>query len=1145
MNNERKKMEEQIRSLAKFPLENPNPILRLSKDGIVLEANPASEMLLRSWECRIGDPAPKSWRDWVSKVFESQSPRNMDLELAGKLYLFAFVPVKDFGYVNVYGRDVSDRMKMEEGLRFQAHLLASINDAIVASDEHFTLTLWNRAAEEIYGWKASEALGKKGPKLMRTEFIGVDQSEVFRTLNERGEWRGELFHYGKDGKQIRIESSSIMLRDQKGQIKGYLAVNRDITERKRIEQEIRAFSRFLEEMTSNLPDLVFIKDKDLKYVLVSDAACDFVGSPRQEILGRTAHDIYPRKFADNVEKTDREVLEKGTVVQVPEQSYISRDGKTQVLETKKAPLKDSQGNVTHVIAITRDVTNRKQMHETLQESEEKYRGLFENSSDAIAITNLDGRLTDANQAWLDLFGYSKNEIATIDVNNLYTSPEERRTFIQQIEKNGFAKNLEVKRRKKDGTIFDCLASASPFRDENGEIFAYQAMVIEISERKKMEENWKRSEERFRKIFQSSPNPYLITLPEGPILDVNDAWIRMSGYSREEAIGHSTIELDMVPDPKQRDQLVKELLQKRRLNSVEITRRTKSGELRYLLNTPELVELDGQTCILNMQVDITEYKKMEEELERHTEHLEELVKTRAGELARSEEKYHRLADNMSDIVFTTDLQGNYTYASPSVEQITQYPVAQLLSMNMKQLIAPEDYPKIIERLKMRIQGEQSLPPVEFEIVRADGTQISVEMHTSRILNDEGGLVGIQGIARDISQRKEAENKFGRIYNASLNAIYTSSLEGRWIDMNPAGISMFGYDSFDELKKVNIESLYVNRDNRKNFIQLASQGPVRGFETQFRRKDGTVFDAIVNSYSLKDGKDRITEFQGAITDITERKELERMRDQLTNTLLQDVARRKELEKMRDQFISAVTHELRTPLVSMTGYLDLALSEGSETMSEEVGSDLQVVKRNMDRLLNLVNDLLDVSRMQSGKLLLNLEPIDFKNVMEICKAEIQPLLDERKLSLRLEVPNKALPVQGDQVRLSQVMMNLLSNAAKFSSEGSEITLHVEDADETIKVQVSDRGIGIKEEDLQRVFEPFSAIEKPTYVKGTGLGLSITKGLIEAHGGKIWPNPKEKKKEPHSPSPSPKERRSVSVPCIEDPATLLGSLPRTYESS
>jgi len=217
------------------------------------------------------------------------------------------------------------------------------------------------------------------------------------------------------------------------------------------------------------------------------------------------------------------------------------------------------------------------------------------------------------------------------------------------------------------------------------------------------------------------------------------------------------------------------------------------------------------------------------------------------------------------------------------------------------------------------------------------------------------------------------------------------------------------------------------------------------------------------------------------------------------MEDAVRRRELEKMKNQFISAVTHELRTPLVSIKGYLDLTL-EGSESMTENVQSNLHVVKRNTDRLLGLVNDLLDLSRMQTGRLELELQPMDFKTVIQSCMAEAKPLIEEKKLSVGMEVPDKPLPIQGDQVRLCEVLMNLLSNATKFSPEGSEVTLRVEEENKSIKVQVSDRGIGIRKEDLARVFEPFSAIEKPTYIKGTGLGLSITKGLVEGHGGRIW---------------------------------------------
>jgi signal transduction histidine kinase len=292
-------------------------------------------------------------------------------------------------------------------------------------------------------------------------------------------------------------------------------------------------------------------------------------------------------------------------------------------------------------------------------------------------------------------------------------------------------------------------------------------------------------------------------------------------------------------------------------------------------------------------------------------------------------------------------------------------------------------------------------------------------------------------------------------------------------------MLGYDSLEELKKVNSRDLYADPRDRERFLQLAQAGPVKNFEEKLKRKNGEVIDILENSYAVKNPEGRIVGRQGVVVDVSDRKRI---------------------EEMRDRFISTVTHELRTPLVSIKGYVDLALSEKPGSMSKEVEGELLVAKRNTDRLLSLVNDLLDVQRMQAGRLELNLQATDLKKIIDSCIVEIQPMLTEKKMSLKLEVSEAPMPIQGDPVRLSQVLMNLLSNAAKFSPEGGEVTVHVEEETETIKLSVADVGIGIRPEDLGRLFEPFSAIQQPSWVKGTGLGLSISKGLVEAHGGKIW---------------------------------------------
>jgi PAS domain S-box-containing protein len=861
--------------------------------------------------------------------------------------------------------DVTERKRREEALKSSEQRLRILfeyaPDAYYLNDLKGILIDGNKAAEKTTGFKKEELIGKSflSLKLLPPEQIPKAAALLLKNVLGQPTGPDEFTLNRKDGNQVTVEIRTypVKIRDKSL----VLGIARDVTERKRIEQEIQRSHRFLGEIVSNLPDLVFIKDKNLKYVVFSDAACDFVGKPRHEILGRTAHDIYPRDFADNVEKTDKDVFERGAVVEVPELLSKTRDGRAQVLHTRKAPLKDSQGNVTHVIAITRDISERKQMEEALRESEASLKNAqaigrigsweFDVESREITWSDQTYKLYDRDPA---LGPPTAEEEAT------HYSPEQAlrlREYARQAieEEKDFEYDLEAKLPSGRPAFYS--ATMRSIKDVHGRVVKLFGTVQDITERKWTEDELRRSEEWFRKIFQSTPIPALITSIEGPILDVNDAWVRMSGYSREEAIGHSTIELGMAQDSGQRGQMVKDLLEKGRLSSVELTRRTKSGELRDVIDTIELVELDGEKCILNMQVDVTERKRMEKELRRHSENLEKLVEERT---------------------------------------------------------------------------------------------------------------------RDV---RESEEKFRRIYNVSLDAIYTTSIDGEILDMNPAGVAMFGFDSLDELKKVNIESRYVNLEDRKRLIELAGKGPVRGFEVQFRRKDGERIDAITNCHSLKDEQGRITALQGAIIDITEHRHMERL---------------------RDEFVADVTDELLTPLVSMKGYMDYVLKERLQSLPEDIVSSLEVVKRNTNRLLDLTNDLLDIRRMETRELKLNLQPLDFREIAEQCVTETHSLI-AKKQSLRVELPEGPLPIQGDHARLSRVLMNLLSNAVKYTPEG-EIILRVKAMENAIEVQVSDTGIGIKKEDLLRIFEPFAAIQKPSYVKGTGLGLSITKGLVEAHGGKIW---------------------------------------------
>lgn len=215
---------------------------------------------------------------------------------------------------------------------------------------------------------------------------------------------------------------------------------------------------------------------------------------------------------------------------------------------------------------------------------------------------------------------------------------------------------------------------------------------------------------------------------------------------------------------------------------------------------------------------------------------------------------------------------------------------------------------------------------------------------------------------------------------------------------------------------------------------------------------------------------------------------------------VASDAEVDRMRSQFLSTITHELRTPLTSIKGYIEILRSGWVGEVPPEMDELLSIVIRNTNRLSTLTSDLLDVQRITSGRLEVNLTDFDLNEIIDNSVHEIRPLLLEKSQTLEVDTPGHPLIVLGDKERLSQVVMNILTNASKFSNEQDTIKLKVEENIAEINVSISDNGIGIKKEDLERIFKPLAMIDKPIYVKGTGLGLSVSKGIIDLHNGKIW---------------------------------------------
>ena len=259
-----------------------------------------------------------------------------------------------------------------------------------------------------------------------------------------------------------------------------------------------------------------------------------------------------------------------------------------------------------------------------------YRDLFEDSKDAVYVSSREGRILNINKAGVELFGYSRGEFIGMDIRALYAEPEARERFRDEIERTGAVKDYGVTLRRKDGTLLHCLLTSTLIRSAAGHVEGYQGIIRDITSQKKAEAALRQSEEKFSKIFRSSPDWVAISLlDDGRLIDVNDAFLKITGYSREEVIGKTSAELGLWVDPGERKRVVGLMREKRELRDHEVRFRLKSGEVRTFLRSAELIELEGETCVINVTRDITERKRAEEEIKKLNKELQQRVEELVG------------------------------------------------------------------------------------------------------------------------------------------------------------------------------------------------------------------------------------------------------------------------------------------------------------------------------------------------------------------------------------------------------------------------------------------------------------------------------------------------------------------------------------
>jgi PAS domain S-box-containing protein len=459
----------------------------------------------------------------------------------------------------------------------------------------------------------------------------------------------------------------------------------------------------------------------------------------------------------------------------------------------------------------------------------------------------------------------------------------------------------------------------------------------------------------------------------------------------------------------------------------------------------------------------------------------------------------IVSSSDDAIISKSLDGTVRSWNPAAQRIFGYSAEEIVGKPITILFPPDrldEEPKILAR----VQKGERVDHIQTIRLHKDGHPITVSVTISPIHDANGRVVGASKVCRDTSATSALEGRFKAIVSSSDDAIISKNLDGIVQSWNTSAERIFGYTSAEMIgQSITVLFPQDRLDEEPKILEQIRRGQrVDHFETIRRHKDGRSIDVSVTISPVRNAAGQVIGVSKVARDITSIKRNLREREAL---LARETAARAEAErlgKMKDEFLSTLSHELRTPLNAILGWANVLRSSDNP---EDLQEGLETIERNARAQAQLIDELLDMSRIINGKLRLDLQSVDLAAIVASAVDSVRPAADGRKLRLTKLLDPKAGPIIADPNRLQQVLWNLLSNAIKFTPAGGRIQVLLQRVNSHIEITVADTGQGIPRDFLPHLFARFSQAETSSSRRhgGLGLGLAIVKSIVELHGGSI----------------------------------------------
>jgi len=892
---------------------------------------------------------------------------------------------------------------------------------------------------------------------------------------------------------------------------------------KELEQKLQESGEKFRLLFDTIPDALYIIDQETGKILdVNKAAEKMYGYSREEWLQMKNTDVSAEP--DKTKKATNKLPP-----QIPIRYHKKKDGTIFPIEMMISSYTLNDQKL--IIATGRDITERKKL---VEEEIKKHRDMIENLDIGYFSVDMNGLVTYANNAFKKIGGFSSTqELIGFKAPNFWVNPKDRQKYIKKLMADGFIQNYTINAQKKSGERISVEINAHLNRNANNEPIEIEGTFIDVTEKKKFEQNLKRQTKKveiLNKIILTANKAknfdtmireiFDLTLD---LMDFDGGGVYIADYDNNVAnliyfrnLSHDFVDsikecpLDIEPYKTLFYKAEPIFSENWHLNDPVFAE--KSGLLSLavipILSKEEVigalnVALKKRFVFSEEEKDILEYigheigiiiakMKMEEELKNHRDHLEQLVEARTKELGESEEKFRLAFENAADAIFWADPRsGLIINCNKMAETLLERKKEEIIGTHQSTL-HPLDKKEYYTNMFEEYIKTKGYFKEDATIITKSGTITPVSIVAS--LTVISGEPIIQGSFRDMTARKkmeetlrESEEKWRSITEYSTDYIMKLDLDSNILFINHTIPSQTIEEVIGKLI-YNFMLEKFHKPVKACFERVLQSGKPDVYYTDFTDPDGIIsyFEARVGPM-LKSGK--IIGFTVSSTDITTRKIAE---EKLRNAMENLKRSNAELE----QFAYVVSHDLQEPLRMVASFTQLLQKRYQDKLDDEANEFINFAVDGATRMQGLINDLLTFSRV--GTKGISFSPTDMNIILEDVLANIQ----KSTIDAEAEITYDPLPViVADGSQMTQILQNLMSNAIKFRGKGP-IHIHVSGENKPNKwvFSIRDNGIGIEPKNFERIFVIFQRLHKRDEYEGTGIGLAVCKKIIQRHGGKIW---------------------------------------------